>query len=535
MSEPAMPQAAAIAPKWRHLPLRALGPLTWPVLRTHWGWILGGTAGGGWQLKNALPAEFGAWVLPLLFFLLVAGITFLRWRNFRFYLTVQALHIRRGGISREETILEFARVQGLQVHQSLLLRLFRLHDVALETSGSEADAAHLPAASLEIVNELRQHLQRDASHAASLPAAEPHLVPDAAAVVLESVPPAMPHAAKGLHRLEWPELLRMSLTSMQTLAIGPLLLGLLSRMQDHALKNHIWLPLHGFFVARFANWNDDYTMLAMLGLGLIGSALLAVVWGTWRFGHYQLQQQGHEWHQQSGLLTPHAQTMNPVRTCGVIWSQNFLQALFGRGWMRVAMVGDSGTRRSTSDQLEGVNRAFRVPWLGYRKALRLQQQLLASQPLVLQKHARYQTLAPQYLARNRVQNLGGPLLLALGGWLLLYGTDQIGHFALGALLWLVLGEWLLRRRYGSWRFAVALHSLRLQRGVFSRSRTLLPWTAVQSVALKQSVPDRFFKVAQIELVAPFGRIVLPCLPLAEARVLFDFVAAQAIVPLARRY
>ena len=558
MSEPVLPGAPGEEREWRRLPLRALGPLTWPVLRAHWRWIIGGTAGGGWQLKNAMPAEFGAWVLPLLFVLLVVIITFLRWRNLRFFMSVQALHIRRGGLSRQETILEFARVQGLQVHQGLLLRLFRLFDVALETSGSETDAAHLPAASAEILDELRQHLRRDARHAVSSHAALHALAPDGAGAPAESADsgvvgiagkvgaPGMPlDAGKGaavlpavaeLHRLDRGDLLRMALTSMQTLAIGPLLLALLSRMQDHAIRQFIWLPLNGFFMTHLANWSEEYTKLAMLALGLLGSALLAVLWGTWRYGNYHLQQQAHEWHQQSGLVTPYAQTMNPVRTCGVIWSQNLLQSIFGRGWMRVAMVGDSGARRSSEDQLEGVSRAFRVPWLGYRKALRLQQQLFASQPFVLQKGARYQALAPQYMMRNRLQYLCLPLLLSFGGWWLLYGADGPGlRAAIGALLWLGLGEWLLRRRFASWRFAVAAHSLRLQRGVFSRSHTLLPWTAVQSVSLKQSSLDRFFKVARIELVAPFGRIALPCLSLADARVLFDYAAAQAIVPLARRY
>lgn len=548
MSDPALPDAPAADPQWQRLPLRAIGPLTWPVLRAHWRWIAFGTASGGWQLKNAMPAESGAWALPLLFVLLVGIITFLRWRNLRFYMSAQALHIRRGGLSRQETVLEFARVQGLQVHQGVILRLFRLFDVALETSGSETDAAHLPAASAEILDRLRQHLRRDARHASSHPAAH-SLAPDTAGLQRElarsgapETPPGSGNAAAALpattelHRLDWQDLLRMALTSIQTLVIGPLLLGLLSRGQDHAIRDYLWLPLHGFFMSHLANWNEEYTKLAMGVLGLAGSALLAVGWGMWRYGNYHLQQQLHEWHHQSGLITPYAQTMNPVRTCGVIWSQNLLQGMFGCGWMRIAMVGDSGARRSSEDQLEGVSRAFRVPWLAYRKALRLQQQLFASQPFVLQKGARYQTLAPQYLMRNRLPYLCLPLLLSLAGWLLLYGAEGLGlPAAMGALLWLGLGEWLLRRRFASWRFAVAAHSLRLQRGVFSRSRTLLPWTAVQSVALKQSSLDRFFKVARIELAAPFGKIALPCLPLAEARVLFDYAASQAIVPLARRY
>lgn len=527
------------APVWRHLPLRAILLLLWPALQRHWKLVLGGTAGGIWQLKNVVP-NFPFWAVPLLAIALIFGITVYRFISLRFCIDAQGVQLKRGLWEREEVIMPFSRVQGMQLHQPLWLRVLGLHEVVLESSGSEHDALLLPAVSDEIVEELRLHMRREGAAMPSGANRSPQgtatagLDNEDAPASADGSTGAGSHATDGgiaLHSLNRRELLLLSLTSVQTLMIGPLVLGTLSRMGEGENKKWFWTHVKLWVQHYFATTDEGVMAAIIIVGGVLGTLLLALAWGAWRYAGFHLQQNGNEWHQRSGLITPFAQTLHPARAIGVAWTQNFLQHRFGLGWLQIKTMG--GT--NDGHHPESHSRAFRVPWLSYVKALQLQQRLYAQQPGVLAKAARYQAVSPLYLKRNRFKFIILPACLTLlAAWMWLGMKPALLYFLTPCLLWLALGEWRLRGGYRRWRFAISADSLRVQSGFWQCTRMLLPWSAVQSVHLKQSPFDRRWQLANVVLNLPFGRVVLPCLPLADARKLFDYAAAQAILPPAQQ-
>jgi putative membrane protein len=516
---------------WQHLPLRAALLMIWPALRSEWQIIFGVMAGGSWQLKSASNSALSAWGIPLLFILLALLAGILSWWRFRFSMNDKGVQIRQGFLRRQEVILPFSRILGLQSSQSLLLRLFGLHEVVLESAGSEHEQVILPAVSESMVSRLRAHLQRVAHTEASsvqVPIQTFQASSDAAKPA-GAGDVAQPRAGFEFH-ISWPELLLLSFTSIQTLFVGPFLVGVFYRGTNQSTKAEgaMWEPLYQFAQQHFGV-TDEVTRAIMLAIFLfVMTLLLALIWGWWRYGGLHLRQAGNQWQQTSGLIARYTQTLNALRACAVIWKQNPLQAVFGRGWLRVAMMGED----SRQEERNGQSSSFGVPWISYKNCLRMQTRLFEEQVGVTEKAARYQPVSPLYIKQNRRKYVLWPVLLMMGTLTLMNGVENAIMFGGGVgLLWLVVGEIRVRGHYRRLRFAISEASLRVQLGCWGRTRMLLPWSAVQSVCLKQSPLDRRWGLASIEMTVPFGKVKLPCLPLADARVVFDYVASRAILPL----
>ncbi len=530
---------------WQRLPLRALLHLCLEVLRENWALIAGGAVGGGWQIEKYTHIDLPAWALGPLAIVLMLLAALWRWWHLRYAIHAHHVHAVRGRWSREEHLLPFARVQGVRATQPIGLRLLGLHEVALESSGSESEEVKLPGVSDATLAQLRAAARRarspqtPASHV-SLPADAdsvstnanaPLHAPDAGQAEAE---PDSDHAAPVLHRLNWRQIMLVALTSGRTLAIAPLLLYFANRVGDDALDRWLWKPLKVWT----ENHSDTF-MHALVG-GVISAAVivlviavLAIAWGLWRYWDFRLQQLPREWHQHSGLITRYAQTLRPERACAVIWEQGALQRPFGRGWLRVAVAGENETQAAAEGK---TSRSFRVPWLGLRAALRLRNEVFNRHPETLKKFARFQGIDRYYMERNRRYFIVAPCVLAAAtlGVLSIWQWPLVKlllMFALPLLPLLILhAEWQLRRRYRHWRFAVSAQALRIQQGMVSRQLAFIPWSAVQGVVLEQSPGERKRQLASLQFILPHASVELPCLPLADAQALFNYAAAQAVMP-----
>lgn len=584
--------------KWQYLPLAALPSLMWTALRQHWHLILGGTMGGSWQLRQIPGLHLAGWSSALLFLTLLLLLTGWQWLGWRYRFESGTFHLRRGLWGHSDSLLPLAQVQSLQLHQSLLLRVLGLHAVTLETIGDASNYLHLPAVSDRQLLELRQKIGQP--HDAAVPAESTATADSTApanstatadstttansavsaataftAVVTDPTGPTSPtnpaastnpaSLTKPEYRLSWPDLIRLSLVSGQTLMVGPILLALIHRglLEIDKYNQFAYQKL----LTQLDLGNQPGLLTALVLLLVIMWLGVALGWGVWRFGRFRLTIHSGLWHQHSGLVTHYAQSLNPVRTGAVIWRQNFLQRWLGRGWLHIMVQGEEAeSEDEIHNELGGEHQpgqhaaTFRIPWLSPRQArhwqMRLCSAIFAAQPGMNRRAARHQPLSPLYLSLNRRKLIGWPLLTVLALWLAwhlpplqtwLQSTRlvsirinpawQLGWFEFGAVAWLWLGLiWLIvaeagiRWRYRHWRFAVSDSALRIQRYTLACQRMLLPWDSIHSVRLRQSPLERRLGLASLEFRCLFGKVPLPCLPLADARTLFNYAVARSAAP-----
>src|SRR5690606_18067478 len=85
---------------------------------------------------------------------------FLRWWFFRYRVTPDSLLIRDGVFRKRQLDIRFERVQGINTTQNLVLRLFRLVTVNVDTAGAKGQEAQLPAVRHTVAAALRERIRR---------------------------------------------------------------------------------------------------------------------------------------------------------------------------------------------------------------------------------------------------------------------------------------------------------------------------------------------------------------------------------------
>lgn len=79
----------------------------------------------------------GAWALFVLVFVITFLITYLTYANYLFMLDDNALRIRRGILSKEETAIPYRQIQDVDIERSISDRVWGVARLAILTAGHE--------------------------------------------------------------------------------------------------------------------------------------------------------------------------------------------------------------------------------------------------------------------------------------------------------------------------------------------------------------------------------------------------------------
>ncbi len=105
---------------------------------------------------------------PLLWILMTCGVVFalvlawgfISWYRFTYYLTDQDLNVQQGVLVHKKSYIPRERIQGIDLNQGVLQRLFGLVTVQVETAGGNKPEAVLTAVSRRQAEQLRLELLR---------------------------------------------------------------------------------------------------------------------------------------------------------------------------------------------------------------------------------------------------------------------------------------------------------------------------------------------------------------------------------------
>ncbi|MGB7957247.1 MAG: PH domain-containing protein [Minisyncoccia bacterium] len=88
---------------------------------------------GAWSLYIVL----GVWALCVLVFVITFLVAYLSYANFLFMLDDNALKIRRGILSKEETAIPYRQIQDVDIEQNISERIWGVVRLAILTAGHE--------------------------------------------------------------------------------------------------------------------------------------------------------------------------------------------------------------------------------------------------------------------------------------------------------------------------------------------------------------------------------------------------------------
>ena len=424
----------------------------------------------------------------------------LRYWFFRFSLDDEGLRIRQGVFKKTHLDIQFDRVQGMDVEQSLVYRLLGLATVTFDTAGSAAREGQIPAVSRDFANALRQRIEQRPK-----PASAP-----------------VAGRAKGsavLVKLDAADMVRIGLTDRSVL-IGLAIIPAFYQAYDDALEA---LATRAFAMVsqEFAELGLAAGLLVAAGLGVVGLVVLAVVTvasAFLRFHDFELFQDGSAFRSRAGLLTRKEIVVESAKVQQLRVDQGVVMRLLQRCRLRM-LPASSGAASGNSTPVGA--QTLHVPLLDLELLGDLRRRVFGDEGTLLQlrpDHDGFIAISPLYM-RARLLAVGVlPAILVAGALVPLLGSG-----ALLALVWpLLVGlvAWQTWRRRG---YRYDDDGLVSRSGLIGFSIDAFLFRKVQGATVSRSPLQRRNDLASLTVHLASGHVTVPYIDYATACRLRDYM------------
>ena len=431
--------------------------------------------------------------------LAVAALDF--WR-FRFKLAADRVLIREGVFRHRELTVQFARIQGVHIEQSLLFRLLDLATVSFDTAGSAQREGHLPAVSTAFAAALRDRIESLRAHPEQ-PVAEttgPH--------------PPLVHLTNG-------DLVRVGLTDPSVLT-GLLFVPVL--LQNDDLRE---AATRGLGIVATAV-EGQVVVAASGALAVLAALLVAATIASafLRYHNFELRFEGSALRARGGLLTRKQSVLERSKIQQLTLTQNPAMRLFRRYRLRALPARSGQARdRSTGQALPGAT--LTVPLLDAQTAAQLRATMLAGEageagPLSLLPSDGFAPVSAYWLRLPLVA--GGVLPTAVAVPILVQAFGPVGWAALAWPLVVAPLAWLAWRRRG---YAYNGDALAIRSGLFGQRVETCLFRKAQAVAVRRSPLQRRTGLATLDVQLASGGASVPFIPYATACALRDTMLYKA--------
>ena len=460
--------------------------------------------------------------------LMYAVSSFVEYWHFRFRIDGDCLRLRQGVLKRTELNVQFARVQGIAVEQSLVFRLLGLVTVGLDTAGTSREEARFPAVTPAFAEALRARVDRGGGSVASASDVADPVPPAASAEPAEQDPRDAATASdeRLLVRLDSAEVARVGLVDWSALA-GLVAFAMLWRVinfEDRLDRLPEWLErVVERLIAEVARLDLLVAVLAVAALLFAGVVVLlgiTVVAAFLRFHDFTLavRRNGDAFHTRRGLFTRKETVVERGKLQQIVLLQGPLLRLLGRLRLRIPAAGGLSV---DADSPVAPESSVRVPLARPNDIGPIVESVFAEEGADLDMSFRpgvFRRLSPVYI-RARAIAFGVVPALAVAG--LLY--PFFGAAALWCLAWAplaTLGAWQLWRRRG---YVYNDHVLAYRSGVLGSRVCAVLFRKVQSVSIGQSPLQRRAGLASLDVGIATGGFTLAYVDQATVRRLRDYM------------
>lgn len=447
----------------------------------------------------------------------VAVTAILRYLFFRYSLQPDRVRIRQGVLKKTELNVQFERIQGVTVEQSLVFRWLGLVVVGFDTAGSTAREGQLPAVSPAFATALRARIER-ARKARPLPSVA---VSDASIALAE----AAAEQSERLVRLGNGDMVRIGLADRSVLA-GIALAPLIGQLVDDKIREWTQTQLRDM-----ASGFQELGLLAgssliagTLALLLVAALIVTIASAFFRYHDFTLYAAGSgdgdmRFRSLRGLLTRRETAVMRTKIQQLRLSQGLLFRWFRRFHLRALPAG--GRPAANAENAVGVDETLHVPALTPAAVYPLAAKILAEEgeglSLLPAKDA-FEHISPAYIGvRLRVVGVV-PALLALAALYPFFGPISFCCLAWVPLTGLVAWQ--------KWRRHAYMHTdegLSVRSGLLGFKVDVCLLRKVQAVALRQSPLQRRKGLATLDVALASGGVTLLYIPYHSACRLRDYI------------
>ncbi|MGJ8760972.1 MAG: PH domain-containing protein [Polaribacter sp.] len=413
------------------------------------------------------------------------------YENFQFKVQNNHFILKQGILKKTNTSISFDRIQNINFKQNIIQQLINVHEVNIETAGSNKTEISIKALSFQKAKALKSQLSSYNSNI----------------LKEESV------AEKPFLKISLLELLKVSLTEnhLQSLLIFlALLLGLYQQLEqlfsgigkDYLLNEYIEKSSNSFHQGVF--------VFIVLFILLVFIAILSSFMRVFLF-HFNLtvfiKDQNFEIYQ--GLLTKKSIILKKDKIQSITISTNPIKKILGIFFItfKQAVSGKvSGKRKDKLIRIVGCKRA---------QVSKIKEILFSfSEVDDLEKKQVHVYL------KKRMYFLSFILLLILNGVFYLTFLDGLVFFGNVLLvpLFILFVHLIFNKRF----YKISDDVLLVGSGVFDTHLTYLPFFKVQNIKMMQTFFQERNKVVDLVFQTASGEIKLPCIEKSEAIKIYNY-------------
>lgn len=243
--------------------------------------------------------------------LALAAFDFFGWLRFSYEITDEHFHIQSGVLIRNDRYIRISRIQSVQIQTNILLRLFGLVQLKLDT----ADPADKGDVTLSV-------LTKKEAERVKIRLGHGHELQASADFRPESAISAAAERHEKEFKLSGRQLIAAAVTSANIGIIG-VLLAILSQADD-LIPDRFWGSSVNFFRHLPLITSISLLLSILLLLWLISLAITVFRWGGFR-----LTVTADQWHVHKGILETTDETYKTDRVQAIRIKEHLLQQLFG--------------------------------------------------------------------------------------------------------------------------------------------------------------------------------------------------------------
>lgn len=405
----------------------------------------------------------------------------------KFHVTEDSLIIQSGWLKKKMLSIPFRNIQAVHLEQNVWQQALNVAKVSFDITGSEKVEVQLDALSTNKAEDLKDMLMKNVKEPADQK-------------------PGMPIQQDITYKLEFPDLMKLSLTANHLEAFLILLVVGLNVLEEIKQIFDFNSQAYIHFYAREIISQTAY----MAGALFLGIAIISVLFSFARtltkFFGFTLTGTSKNWKITFGLFN-RQQKVIPLHKIQILsWRATWLRRKFDYWIMRVQAVGHNEKNRKQHVQ---------IPVLAFPRVLKLAD---SYQEFTGIDSGKGYKIEPEYWKRKSLM-IGLPVslipMIAFWYW--------IGWWALAFVVLFAYMTGYFYKTYQNFRWQTPEAGIQLVSGAWGRKYTLLNWKKVQQVHIHQSPYQRTHQLANVVFLTAGGKVSLPYLTLAIATKLADYV------------
>lgn len=440
---------------------------------------------------------------------LLVSSSLLQYWFFQYQLVDNEIKINQGVFKKQHRVINFDRIQNININQPIYFRPFELVILVIETAGSKGGEGDLAGISQPMAEDIRDKILLRQSQ---IKADQNEATDDNANATASEATTNTETTDELIATASTGDLIRYGLSNNGMYILLAFMAPVFNKRED----------IIGYFFSK-AELN---TIVEALGGKLIGGIiivvtlilsvfllmmLISVIGSILKFHNYRLTLTNETLKRKSGLINTQEESLNLSKIQAIARQSNFIGHWLGRENLLLRQAGGGGNKQQTRSNL------FVVPARTADQSEQLIETLYPDHPGQIETHS----INRRYIFKTLLLTLILPVLLITTPFVI-----QQHFWVMSFYLLPLLCYPLVAKRWRNYRYGKTDEYGLIRTGFIGHKQVLFPLFKVQRATISQSPVQKRRNLATLTIYLASGKMRIPYMPIEHARQWFDQIYAK---------